>query len=179
MIYYNARELAASFRTVRGNTIQIAEDIPENQYAYQAAPETRTVEKLLTHIALAPRFTYQIHAVEKRSTVEGFDFPGMMEQLHAEEAKPRTKNEIIEMLGNDGETWAKFVEGVSDDFLAESVALPPGAEPPAKTRFEFFLSVKEHEMHHRAQLMLVERLIGIVPHLTRQMQERMAKATQA
>ena len=29
------------------------------------------------------------------------------------------------------------------------------------------LGVKEHEMHHRAQLFLIERMIGIVPHLTR------------
>ena len=36
------------------------------------------------------------------------------------------------------------------------------------------LSPKEHEMHHRAQLMLVERLLGIVPHLTRDQQARMA-----
>ena len=46
--------------------------------------------------------------------------------------------------------------------------------PPAKTRFEMLLGTKEHEMHHRGQLMLIERMLGIVPHLTRQMQERMA-----
>jgi hypothetical protein len=31
------------------------------------------------------------------------------------------------------------------------------------------LGAKEHEMHHRAQLMLIERQLGIIPHLTRQM----------
>jgi uncharacterized damage-inducible protein DinB len=36
------------------------------------------------------------------------------------------------------------------------------------------MSVKEHEMHHRGQLMLIERMLGFVPHLTRQMQERTA-----
>jgi hypothetical protein len=30
-------------------------------------------------------------------------------------------------------------------------------------------------MHHRAQLFLLERMIGIVPHLTRARQERMAQ----
>jgi uncharacterized damage-inducible protein DinB len=54
------------------------------------------------------------------------------------------------------------------------VKLPPGAQPPSRTRLEMFLSAKEHEMHHRGQLMLMERMLGIVPHLTRQMQERMA-----
>ena len=34
--------------------------------------------------------------------------------------------------------------------------------------------VKEHEMHHRAQLFLIERMIGIVPHLTRARQQRQA-----
>ena len=52
--------------------------------------------------------------------------------------------------------------------------MPAMANQPPKSRFEMILSVKEHEMHHRGQLMLIERLIGVVPHLTRQMQERMA-----
>jgi len=38
------------------------------------------------------------------------------------------------------------------------------------------LSVKEHEMHHRGQLMLIERLLGIVPTMTREMQSRLAAA---
>ena len=46
--------------------------------------------------------------------------------------------------------------------------------PASKTRFEMILGVKEHEMHHRAQLMLIERMLGVVPHLTREMQARIA-----
>ena len=41
------------------------------------------------------------------------------------------------------------------------------------------LSVKEHEMHHRGQLMLIERMLTIVPHLTRAMQARMAASMAA
>jgi uncharacterized damage-inducible protein DinB len=37
------------------------------------------------------------------------------------------------------------------------------------------LSAKEHEMHHRGQLMTLERMVGVTPHLTRHMQERMAQ----
>ena len=60
-------------------------------------------------------------------------------------------------------------------FLRNPSRCPPGAEPATKTRFEMLLSPKEHEMHHRGQLMLLQRMIGLVPHLTRQMQERMAQ----
>jgi uncharacterized damage-inducible protein DinB len=54
--------------------------------------------------------------------------------------------------------------------------MPPGSEPATKSRFEMLLSPKEHEMHHRGQLMLIQRMVGLVPHLTRQMQERMPQA---
>jgi uncharacterized damage-inducible protein DinB len=37
------------------------------------------------------------------------------------------------------------------------------------------LGLKEHEMHHRGQLMLMQRMLGGVPHLTREMQARMAQ----
>ena len=60
--------------------------------------------------------------------------------------------------------------------VVKRVATPPGGTPPSKSRFEMILSVKEHEMHHRGQLMLIERIIGIVPHLTRDMKARMAAA---
>jgi uncharacterized damage-inducible protein DinB len=52
--------------------------------------------------------------------------------------------------------------------------MPPGMTPPAKSRFEMILGVKEHEMHHRGQLMVMERMVDVVPHLTREFQARMA-----
>src|SRR5690242_547196 len=179
MTYYGAKELAESFRTVRKNTIVVAEEIPETQYGFRAAPETRTVAQTLYHVAAVPRVQQQIHAVERRSTLEGFDFPGLIRRLIAEEQTPRTKAQLIALLRDDGERWAAWMEQVSDDFLAERVQYPPGMSPASKTRFEMLIGVKEHEMHHRAQLMLIERMVGIVPHLTRQMQERMAAIAQA
>jgi uncharacterized damage-inducible protein DinB len=81
-------------------------------------------------------------------------------------------------LRSGGEEFASWLETLSDETLAERVYFPEGAQPPSKTRFEMLLSPKEHEMHHRAQLMLVERMLGIVPHLTREQQARMASTEQ-
>ena len=173
MTYYGAKDLADGLRTVRKNTLIIAEEIPEDRYGFQAAPETRTVAQILAHIAVVQRMPEQIHAVERRSTLEGFDFPGLMRSIVAEEQRPRSKAQIIALLRDEGERWAKWLENQSDDFLAERVKFPAGMTPGSKTRFEMLLSTKEHEMHHRSQLMLIERMLGIVPHLTRQMQERM------
>ena len=38
MTYYGAKELAESWRTVRKNTIQVAEDIPEDKYSSAPRP---------------------------------------------------------------------------------------------------------------------------------------------
>ena len=83
------------------------------------------------------------------------------------------------MLKSEGDKFASFLESLPEAFLAEPVTMPPGAPPAAKSRFEMLLGAKEHEMHHRAQLMTMQRMIGQVPHLTRQMQERMAQAAAA
>lgn len=178
MNYYGAKELAESARTVRKNTLIIAEEIPEDKYSFKAASDIRPVEKLLTHIALGTRFPYQVHAVEKRTTMEGFNFPALMQELTAEEGKTRTKAQVIELLRTEGEKWTNFLSGLSDDFLGQTITMPPGGTPPARTRFDMILGAKEHEMHHRGQLMLIERMLGMTPHLTRQMQERMARMQQ-
>jgi uncharacterized damage-inducible protein DinB len=179
MNYYSAKELAESFRTVRKNTLVIAQEIPEEKYAFRPTPDTRSVGELLIHLALSHKFQYQIQATERRTTLAGFDFPSLLKVIVAEEKEPRTKDQILEMLRTSGETWAGFLQGLSQDFLAEQVQMPAGMTPATKSRFEMVLSVKEHEMHHRGQLMLIERLIGVVPHMTREMQSRLAAAAVA
>ncbi len=175
--YYEAKELAESFRTVRKNTITIAQELPEEKYSFRPAPNTRTVGELLAHISLAYSFQYQFHGQEKRPSLEGFDFPSLMQRLMAEEKVQRSKDQILEILHSSGKKWAGWLEGLTESFLGERVEMPVGMTPTSKSRFEMILSVKEHEMHHRGQLMLIERIVGIVPHLTREMQARMAAAS--
>jgi uncharacterized damage-inducible protein DinB len=174
MTYYGSKELAASYRTVRNNTLKIAEEIPEEKYSFRAAEGTRSIGETLAHIAFGGKFVETINFIEKRSNMEGFNFPALMGSILALAAKPRTKAETIALLKEEGDKFAKLLEGCSEEFLGESIAMPPGGDPPSRTRFDMLASVKEHEMHHRGQLMLLERMIGIVPHLTRAHNERMA-----
>jgi uncharacterized damage-inducible protein DinB len=173
---YGSSELAAAFRTVRNNTIQIAEDIPEDQYDFVPAPGTKSVSQLLRHIALSNAMYYDFHRDRQITTLKGYDFGALMMRVGAEEAKPRTKAEIVALLKNEGEKFASWMASLAPEFLAETFTDPMGQNP--KTRFENLLGAKEHEMHHRGQLMLMQRMIGITPHLTRQREERArARAT--
>jgi uncharacterized damage-inducible protein DinB len=178
MTYYSGKELAASFRQVRANTIRTAEDIPENQYGFKAAPDVRSVGQLLSHMAVSARFQSYIHG-NKIDDMTKVNFQDLMQQSAAEETKPRSKADVIAFLRAEGDAFAAFLEGLTEPFLAERVSMPPGSQPAIKSRFEMIMSAKEHEMHHRGQLMLVQRMLGIVPHLTRERQERMAQAAQA
>ena len=179
MNYYSGKELAAAFRTVRNNTVKIAEEIPEDKYTFQAASDSRTVAQTLVHIATATRFSTLLHGEQKLKTLEGFNFYSFMHPNLEEEKKQRSKAEIIQLLRTSGDQFAGLLEGLSEDFLAETVSFPAGMQPPTKTRFEMLLGPKEHEMHHRAQLMVLQRMLGLVPHLTREQQARMAQMQQA
>ncbi len=174
MNYYGSKELADSFRTVRKNTLIVAQDIGEEHYGFTPAPGNRTVAQLLIHIALSTKFAEQIHGIEKLTTFEGFNFPALFAPIAAAEQSPHTKAEIIKLLQENGENFASWLETLTDEFLGERVTMMAGATPSARTRFDMLLSTKEHEMHHRGQLMLIERMVGVVPHLTREMQARMA-----
>jgi uncharacterized damage-inducible protein DinB len=79
---------------------------------------------------------------------------------------------VLAALEVEGEAFAALLDSMSEEAMAEIVRFPDPLEP--KTRFEMLLGAKEHEMHHRAQLMVYERLLGVVPHLTRQRQAMMA-----
>lgn len=172
MIPYGGKELAAAFRTVRKNTIQIAEDIPEEKYDFVAAAEVKPVRRMLSHVAIVTDFWDEIHRKQRLTTMVGFDFTSLSSRAEADENKRRSKAETVALLRAKGEEFASWLETLTPEFLSEKVTEPDGN---TKSRFESLLGAKEHEMHHRAQLMLIERQLGIVPHLTRQRAERMAQ----
>lgn len=160
---YTIPQLAASMRAVRQNTILIAGDIPESQYGYRATSVTRSVAETLVHIAWLWTSDRLIHEELHLDSLDGFDFPGLLRQSAAEEQKPRTKAQIIEMLRVEGDRWVSWVEQLTDAFVLERIGLPDGG---CVSRFEMLLATKEHELQHRAQLTVIERMLCIVPRFT-------------
>jgi uncharacterized damage-inducible protein DinB len=177
MTHYGGKELAEAFRTVRKNTIQVAEDIPESHYNHVPAQDCRSVAHMLAHIAVSTQMWDEIHRKQRATALSAAIFLPLLDRMNAEEGKPRTKAEIIALLHSEGNQFATWLETLTPEFLAEGVAEPDGKS--SKSRLERLLGAKEHEMHHRAQLMLIERQLGIVPHMTRQFHERVAQVRAA
>jgi uncharacterized damage-inducible protein DinB len=175
MTYYGTKEMVASFRTVRNNTIQLAEEIDEKDYGFQATPATRTIAQTLIHISNAIKFPLAVHRDHKLTTLVGFNFMALLGPVMAAEQQPHTKAEIIAMLKSSSDEFTTWLETQTEEFLGEIVQQPEGATPATKSRFEMLLAPKEHEMHHRGQLMLMQRMLGGVPHMTRAMMARIAE----
>lgn len=170
MSTYGAHELANAFRTVRRNTVHVAKDIPEDKYDFVPAPGAKSVSALLRHVIYAPLFQEDMHRTKHVTTLAGFDFGATMALVNTAENKPKSKAEIIAALESEGERIATWLQSCTPAYLAETFTDPMGQHP--KTRLEALMGIKEHEMHHRGQLMLMERMVGVVPHLTREREER-------
>lgn len=177
MTAYGGKELAASFRTVRGNTIKTVEEIPDDQFGFVPAPGSRSVAQIAAHITGVTKFHLDLHRDKKLNTIAGYDFGGFMAKLAPVEAALTTKAQLLAALKSTGEEYASWLEGLSDAFLAERVENYD--RQGSKSRLEHLLSPKEHEMHHRAQLMLILRMLGGKSHLTREREERAAAAAAA
>jgi uncharacterized damage-inducible protein DinB len=177
--YYGAKQMADAFRTVRKNTLTVANEIPEDKYSFKATPDVMSVKEMLAHLAISPMWHVDVHS-QKMPHLDHAFFSGRAQKASAEEKALGTKAVIIKALTENGEAFAAFLEGLDEATLASAVTFPPSpAGPASRTRFEMLLGAKEHEMHHRAQLMLIQRLLGQVPELTRRRQAMMAQAAGA
>ena len=136
------------------------------------------MSETLLHIAAAPQIVYAIHGSERVFAIEDFQLFGkILKESPIHEKLPYSKAQIVNLLRGEGEKWAEFVERIPQSQADELVTMPNGA--PSQSRFEMLQGIKEHEMHHRAQLMVVERLLGVVPHLTRNRRPAPAAAAAA
>lgn len=172
MTYYSGPDCAKAFRTVRKNTIQVALDIPAEQWGFRPAPDSMSVHEILAHLAAYTTWYLRLHQDDRKTFVSFEDFGGYIGGAKAFEQALDTREAVLGALESEGEAFAAMLQAMTDETLGQKVSFPPPLEP--KTRFEMLLGAKEHEMHHRGQLMVYERLLGVVPHLTRQRQAMMA-----
>ena len=120
MTYYGAKEMAESFRTVRKNTLQVAEDIPEEKYSYRAAPDTMSVAELLAHLATATNWAAACHFVERKNAVSMEDFGRWMGEAGGASKALTSKAAIIAALKSNGDAFAQAMEAMTDAQLGET-----------------------------------------------------------
>ena len=115
------KEIAESFRTVRKNTIQVAEDIPEDKYSFRATPDTMSVGEMLAHLASTPHWAQQCFFVEKKTQRRDGRLRPLDGRARRAGQGADHQGAIVEALKTNGEEFARQLESATDAQLGAVV----------------------------------------------------------
>ena len=158
---------ADSFRGVREYDHDRARR-SEDQYGFRPVPGVKSVAEQLAHIAVATRMADRAAHRRRSVTSTSRCSRASLARGCGGCRRWRPRSAIVAAFGSAERSSRRFWKGWGSTARAEGY-LPaarcsrPKSGPLRDARFR----PKEHEMHHRAQLMVCERCSESVPHLTR------------
>jgi uncharacterized damage-inducible protein DinB len=163
--------LIDSWREVRSGLIKEVDLIPADKFSFRATGETRSVAEILQHI------------VESQKILSGEscrDVPNFMRQSFADHKKEYAsevasisdKEGILKLLRDSMEGTETLVRGFTGRW-EDSMRRFDGKE---MSREGFLTFAVSHEMYHRGQLTVYERLLDIEPALTQLFKKMTAQA---
>ena len=150
-----------SWREVRNGLIDEANQIPVEKFSFQPAPDTRSVKQLLQHLIESQKFLVGEACRPDTNLMRG----SFAENVKAYAPNVRDVDEkepLLNLLRTSmDEAAAQLLE--ARDELKNTMKRFDGKELN-KTAFMSFAIA--HEMYHRGQLTVYERLLDIEPVLT-------------
>ena len=166
----SAETIIGLWKDAREGLIQEVEKIPEDQFSFRATPDTRSIAEILQHIIQAQKI---LVGEACRSDTN------LMRQsmvAHAQEYAPGVhkvtdKNGLIELLRSSMAEAQACIGDSADKLDATMTAL--NGQPTSKSAFLTFCV--SHEMYHRGQLTVFERLLNIEPVLTGKLKKLFAR----
>lgn len=156
-------ETLEAWEDTRNGLIQEVQNIPENKFDFKPTPEVRSVRELVVHILeVAMMMTGEL-------TREDTDFrrapwPKLLEMYASEAYQAETKAELVNLLKSQFKDAEKKFREAGELHLLQFIERFDG-QPG--TRFTWLQHGIAQEMYHRGQLTLYQRLMGLVPALTK------------
>ena len=160
-----------SWKDVRNGLIEEVEKIPEDQMSFRATPDTRTITEILQHVVEVQKILIGETCREDANLLrQSFAAHG---QEYAPDVRNVTdKQALLELLRSsmqaaetavqaDPDLWDKPMNGIT-------------GQPTTKGAILMFAF--SHEMYHRGQLTVYERLLNIEPVLTGKLKKLFAQA---
>lgn len=163
--------LVQSWREVRTGLINEASQIPEDQFGFRATSETRTVAELLQHIVQVQKLLVG-EACREDTNLMRQSFADHIQEYAPDVAGVKEKNGLLELLHSSLEPAEATIRDFGDG-LQQTMKRFDGKEI---SKFDFLNFGISHEMYHRGQLTVYERLLGVEPALTQYFNKRIAAA---
>ena len=157
----SAEMIMKLWKDVRNGLIDEVEKIPDDQMSFRATPDTRSIAELLQHVVESQKILVG-EACRENANLARQSFPE-----HAKEYAPGVrevsdKQGLIDLLRSGMEAAAECVRAHPGLWDAPFTGLD--GKPTTKGAFLTFAC--SHEMYHRGQLTVFERLMDIEPELT-------------
>lgn len=166
----SVENLIGMWKDTRSGLVQEVERIPADQFSFKATPETRSVAELLQHIVEAQKF------LVGETCRAGTNLMRQSFADHTREYAPGVnsisdKIGLMELLRSSMDLAEATIRSYGDK-LAESMTRLDGK---STSKVDFLTFVVSHEMYHRGQLTVYQRLLHIEPALTERFRQRFAK----
>ena len=166
--------IIGSWKEVRSGLLAEAEQIPADKFSFQAAPNTRSVAQLLQHIIEAQKFL--VGEVSQPDT-------NLLRRRFADQVKHyapgvsgiNDKDGLLNLLRASMEDAETQLTAAADQ-LKNTMKRFDGKE---MTKLAFLSFAIAHEMYHRGQLTVYERLLDIEPALTQRFKKLFGEPQEA
>lgn len=154
-------KIIESWKEVRSGLIDEAAQIPADQFSFQAAPNTRSVKQLLQHLVESQKFLVG-EACRPDTNLMRQSFADNIKHYAPKVREVEDKDALLKLLGASMDEAATQLMSAADE-MNKSMKRFDGKE---MTKLAFLSFAIAHEMYHRGQLTVYERLLGIEPALT-------------
>jgi uncharacterized damage-inducible protein DinB len=163
-------EMLDVWKEARTGLIDELEQIPAEQFAFQATPESRSVAGMIRHIVEAQKFLMS-ELCRPDTNFKRVPIRELVEKHAAEAHSGGDKGELIGSLRSTMASAEADLRSFGEEALREKVE---GLDGKTISKLKFLYLYITHEMYHRGQISVYERLMKIEPALTTKLKQFLA-----
>src|SRR3990172_3721877 len=169
----SVEHLIKTWKETRGGLVEEATQVPPEEFTFRASQDTRSIVELLQHVVESQKMLVG-EACRPDTNLMRQSFAEHIKEYAPEVRSIQDKNGLLELLRSSMELAEATIRSHAEG-LDESMKRFDGA---TMSKLEFLSFAVSHEMYHRGQLTIYERLLNIEPALTTRFKRLFAQAAQ-
>jgi uncharacterized damage-inducible protein DinB len=161
MTFMAVEKIIESWKEVRSGLIDEVSQIPADKFSFKAADGTRSVREILQHLIESQKFLVG-EACRPDTNLLRQSFADHIKHYAPNVRSVEDKDGLLDLLRTTMDEAAGKLTSAGDE-MHQTMKRFDGKE---MTKLAFMSFAIAHEMYHRGQLTVYERLLGIEPVLT-------------
>jgi uncharacterized damage-inducible protein DinB len=163
--------LLGLWKNARSGFITEVERIPEDKFTFKPSPETRTVAELVQHVISSQKF-FVGETCRPDTNITRRPFSEHTKAYGEGVDDVEDKAKLVELMRSSMDEAEKAIRDHADG-LNDMMTGLDGKQMP---KISFLLFGMSHEMYHRGQFTVYERLLNVEPALTEMFRKMTAAA---